>query len=200
VDDLNQDPGARLTVVGALRVVRFLPVLQVSGLPVIDEVQAIVMSRGRDPYANVERDATTVRRFADVGEDIPQDIDSPEYLQLIACDIVLAVAGIDWTEEIRRGHIEIVTRTLWKTCDDLVHEAGGYSLPVFRGMKTTLQGVEDIWRERDWAAVTSGVPLGQAFETMCREIQKSMVKRREIAEAVGRCAGWLESQPPHQQS
>jgi len=192
--DPSQDPEARLTVVGALRMVRFLPVLEVSALPVIDEVQAIVMSRGRDPYTNVERDAATVRRWADVGEDITQDTDSPEYLQLIACDITLAVAGTDWTEDIRKDHIEIETLAFWQTCDDLVHHVDGYSLPVFRGIKTTLQGVEDIWRERDWAAVTSGVPLSQAFETVYRQIENSIVKRREIALAVGRCAGWIESE------
>ena len=107
--DLSQDAEARLTVVGALRLVRFLPVLEVSGLPVLDEVRAIAMSRGRDPFADVDRDAATIRRFGDVGDDIPQDIDAPEYLQLHACDVALAVAGTDWAGENRRLFIEVET-------------------------------------------------------------------------------------------
>jgi len=67
----------------------------------------------------------------------------------------------------------------------------GYSRPEFRGIKTTLAGVEEIWHRTDWASVRSGRPLPEAFDTQCQRIGETMERRRLIALGIARCAGWV---------
>jgi hypothetical protein len=68
----------------------------------------------------------------------------------------------------------------------------GYSRPEFSGLKTTLVGVEQMWHERDWALVRSGIPLGEAFDAQVQKIGETLDKRWSIARGIARCAGWLD--------
>jgi hypothetical protein len=186
---------AAKTVVGALRVVRMLPVLEVSGLTVLAEVDAIVTARGRDQGADVARDVARVRQWSDLyeAEEAAQHLEVSVHMQLLACEVAFAVAGSGGADPMS-DVIEYYGAEFWELCDGLVHEVDGYRLPAFRGIKTTLAGVEEGWWERDWALVNSGIPLDEAFQAQTGRIAELMPKRREIAQAIAQCGGWAPTQ------
>jgi hypothetical protein len=185
---MAHDLGDQLTVAGALRLARIVPVLEASSAPFVAEVVSILETRGRSPRAGVHDAANAIRRFRDAHEPT-QDLESPPYLQAVAGGIALAVAGIGPPAD-RTRKIEYSTANFWDTCDHLVHRADGYRSPVFADLKTTLAGVEYLWQQRDAEALASGVSLAETFDRQLAKVHTSHERRRLLALAIARCAGW----------
>ena len=181
---------AQLTVVGAIRLVRMIPVLELSGPPFLGDVKAIIEVRGREPDGRVADEAARLWEWVD-GDGPDELIPSVIDVYLKSCSVAIAVAGLGDMDS-RTYAIEDDTMEFWSACDDLVHRVNGYSRSEFGGLKTTLAGVEQMWCERDWTVVRSGMPLREAFDTQVQNIGETLDRRWSIARGIARCAGWLD--------
>ena len=83
--------GPRLTVVGALRIVRMVPVLELAELPLLDEVKTIATTRSQAPNAAVAEEIVKLKSWVllDHHDFMPSVID----VYYKAFGLALAVAG-----------------------------------------------------------------------------------------------------------
>jgi hypothetical protein len=191
---VTHDARDELTVAGALRLARMLPVLEASRAPFLTALATIVNTRGPRPNTTVDEPVHLIRHWRNSYEPT-QDVQSPPYLQALAAGIALAVAGIGDPAD-RYMKIEHSTANFWAICDDVVHRVDGYRSPAFAGLKTTLHGVENLWQRRDAEALASGLAMHEVFEQQIAQIQSSILRRREVAQVIARCAGWAIKNHP----
>lgn len=82
----------------------------------------------------------------------------------------------------------------WNSCDDLLQAGGGYSRAEFQGIKTTLRGVEDMWREGDFHLLSEeGADMAKSYAARLSKIHSNYPKRRQIARVIAECAEWNTS-------
>ncbi|MFE6187683.1 hypothetical protein ACFQ6U_24965 [Streptomyces sp. NPDC056465] len=120
-----------------------------------------------------------------------EDSSIPAYFQSTAAGVAILVASSDLPASDREWKIRSSVGNFWDSCDDLLHAGGGYSSVEFKGIKTTLRGVEDIWREGDIRLLSrEGADIVEAYAERLSKIRSNYPKRRQIAQVVAKCAGW----------
>lgn len=192
------DAGRRVTVSGALRLARALPVLDAIGTPYADDLRTVIATCDRP--GGTPGDVVAALRRHRAGTAGRDDVARPGYYQATAAGIALLVAApgtglASGPEPLavpeRFARINVMIGNFWNSCDDLVHDAGGFRSPPLRQLRTTLRGVEDQWFERDTALLTGPSDPHDVLERRLADLSAKAPARAAVAETIARCAGWI---------
>ncbi|MEU8799627.1 hypothetical protein [Spirillospora sp. NPDC048819] len=177
-----------LTVLGALRLARMIPLLSVIETPLLEAVDEIVHVYGemRGGVRLEAIDAITDWR-SKAGN--MEESASTTYFQSTAGGVALAVAGETFIER-RASVIQYSPGNFWEACDNIVHRVSGYQMVEFGELKTTLAGVEYMWQNQDLKCMEKMQNLRAGFELQLQKIQAKSDQRFAVARAIARCAGW----------
>ncbi|WP_141726889.1 hypothetical protein [Streptomyces niveus] len=120
-----------------------------------------------------------------------EDSSAPTYFQSTAAGVAILVASETVPANDREWRIRSSVANFWDSCDDLLHAGGGYSRIELRAIKTTLRGVEDIWRAADIRLLSDGgADDAKVYVERLAKIHSNYPKRRQIARVVAESAGW----------
>jgi hypothetical protein len=183
-------PRLRVTVSGALRLARLLPILDVLRTPFLPDLRSVVSGcDSPDPVALTG--AVTSLRYWRTRLAGATDVALPAYYESTAAGVALLVATPDAMEARERfDRINAVAGNFWNCCDGIVHRADGFRSPPLRTLKTTLRGVEDLWFGRDVALLASPADPHEVLAARLRDLAGKSDARRAVAELIVRCAGW----------
>jgi hypothetical protein len=179
-----------VTLTGGLSLARMRPFLEVAGTLFLAEIDDIVAACIGSKVPGCAAEVASLERWrSEIG--VLEDASTPGYFQSTAAGVAILVASRESTRSDREWRIRSSVGNFWASCDDLLHAGGGYSKPDFKGVKTTLQGVEDIWRDGDIRSLggASG-SIVDVYSERLRKIRSSYPMRRRIARVVAECAGW----------
>ncbi|MEV0619174.1 hypothetical protein AB0I81_38065 [Nonomuraea sp. NPDC050404] len=192
-------PRRRVTISGALRLARLLPILDVLHTPFLPDLRTVV-SHCDAPAPVIDPEAAASDALSGAVTSLRQwrarlaeatDVALPSYYQSTAAGIALLVATPDATDPRSRfARINAIAGNFWNCCDDIVHRAGGFRAPPLRTLKTTLRGVEDLWFNRDLTLLAGPADPHDVLEDRLRELARKGEARREVAELIAHCAGW----------
>lgn len=176
---------------GALCLVRMKPILEMASTPFLVEIDSIVAACSMHEAPDLSAEVGSLREWrCRIG--MLDDSLAREYFQSTAAGIAILVAEpheITPTEV--NWRISSSVANFWDSCDDILHRTEGYSRGELVGIKTTLRGVEDIWRDRDFEILASQADPRIAFLDRLAKIQSNVPRRVEVARIVADCAGWL---------
>jgi hypothetical protein len=183
-----------ITFAGALAIARMRPVLEVARTPFLSEIDRFVDACGEAVVLSCVPEMESLQHWRrKIG---PLDDSSvPEYFQSTAAGVAILAAAYEGGSNDRGWRIKSNVANFWASCDDLLHAGNGYSRSEFQGIKTTLQGVEDMWREGDVRALSlqEGDPA-VSFRARLSKVRSNYPKRRNVARIVAECAGWDSSE------
>ncbi|MFF2954940.1 hypothetical protein ACFVVU_26780 [Kitasatospora sp. NPDC057965] len=175
---------------GGLSLARMRPILEVSGTSRMEEIDDIIVSLGA---SDVREYSEKIAKLESWRREIGplEDSSAPTYFQSTAAGVAILAISREISASDREWRIESSVGNFWSSCDDLLHAGGGYLRPEFRGVSTTLRGVENIWREGDLQVLSVGGPDAiNAYNVRLAKIRSNYAKRREIAQVFAECAGW----------
>ncbi|MEU3901786.1 hypothetical protein [Streptomyces sp. NPDC045251] len=169
---------------------RMMPVLEIAGAPFLDEVERIVSACGTVDEVNLQAEVASLSAWRQKIGPL-EDSSDATYFQSTAAGVAVLVADVRVLATDRDWRIVANVSNFWASCDDILHRGDGFSRGEFRGVKTTLEGVENLWKERD-EALLSGHPEASLsiFLRRLSEIRSHYPKRRQVARIIGECAGW----------
>lgn len=177
-------------LVGGLALARMRPILEVTGTACLAELDEVVDVLGcQRGSINPERIAPLRDWRRKIGP--LEDASLPIYFQSTAAGVAILVAS----DEVSAGDLEwrigSSVGNFWDSCDDLLQAGGGYSRSEFQGIKTTLRGVENAWRDGDIRLLSDdGADVERIYGNRLTQIRSHYPKRRQIARVVAECAGW----------
>ncbi|MFD7873278.1 hypothetical protein ACFV5G_03975 [Streptomyces sp. NPDC059766] len=165
---------------------RILPILRVVNTPFVEDLEAVVAGCG----SGIGNAVDSLRNWrTELAGSV--DILLPSYYQATAVSVGLLIADSDSLEPSERFmKVNASVGNLWNCCDHIVHRAGGFQAVEFRGLKSTLRGVENMWFDRDVELLSSPVNPGEILEARLREISDKSLARNLIAAGIARCAEW----------
>lgn len=178
------------SLIGGLSLARMRPILEVVGASRLVEIDEIVVGCGVPGVpVGAEKIASLRTWRSEIGA--LEDSSTPTYFQSTAAGVAILVASQELPASDREWKIRSSVDNFWDSCDDLLSAGGGYSRAEFRGVKTTLRGVEDIWRDGDVRLLAEeGVDVSEVYAERLARIRSGYPKRRQIARVVAECAGW----------
>ena len=178
------------SLTGGLSLARMRPILEVAGAPHLAEIDDIVAGcSGPAVPGGAEKIASMRSWRSEIGA--LQDSSNPSYFQSTAAGVAILVASQELPSEDREWRIRSSVGNFWDSCDDLLQAGNGYSRTEFQGIKTTLRGIEDMWREGDFRLLSeNGVDFAELYAERLSKIRSSYPKRRQIARVVAECAEW----------
>ncbi|MFD3957424.1 MULTISPECIES: hypothetical protein [Streptomyces] len=178
------------SLTGGLSLARMRPILEVAGTSRLAEIDDIVAGcSGPAVPGGAEKIASLRSWRSEIGA--LEDSSDPSYFQSTAAGVAILVASQELPSGDREWRIRSSVGNFWDSCDDLLQAGGGYSRAEFQGIKTTLRGVEDIWREGDFRLLSEeGVDVAELYAERLSKIRSSYPKRRQIARVVAECAEW----------
>lgn len=175
---------------GGLSLARMRPILEVAGAPRLAEIDDVVAGCSAPGVPGGAEKIASLRSWrSEIGA--LEDSSTPTYFQSTAAGVAILVASQEIPASDSEWRIRSSVGNFWDSCDDLLHAGGGYSRAEFQGIKTTLRGVEDIWRDGDVRLLSDeGVDVAAAYAERLSRIRSNYPKRRQIARVVAECAGW----------
>lgn len=177
------------SLTGGLSLARMRPILEVVGASRLADIDDVVAGCGAPGLPVGAGKIASLRTWrSEIGA--LEDSSTPAYFQSTAAGVAILVASQELPASDREWKIRSSVSNFWDSCDDLL-STGGYSRVEFQGIKTTLRGVEDIWRGGDIRLlVEEGVDVSAVYAERLSRIRSSYPKRRQIARVVAECAGW----------
>ncbi|MFF4371468.1 hypothetical protein [Streptomyces sp. NPDC001594] len=165
-----------------------LPILECTGSSHVDEIDHIVNFCST---AAIPEETKIITSLTNRRENLGQleDSSTPAYFESTALAIALLVTSEPHGRD-REWRIESMVGNFWDSCDDLLHSSGGYSREEFKGIKTTLRGIEDMWHEGDVQLFHQGGNLGGTYTERLSKIRSNYPKRRQIARIIAECGRW----------
>ncbi|MEU5068880.1 hypothetical protein ACR3S4_02395 [Streptomyces sp. CH8.1] len=178
------------SLTGGLSLARMRPILEVAGAPHLAEIDDIVAGcSGSAVPGGAEKIALLRSWRSEIGA--LEDSSDPSYFQSTAAGVAILVVSHELPPDDREWRIRSSVGNFWDSCDDLLQAGGGYARAEFRGIKTTLRGVEDMWREGDFRLLSEeGVDVAELYAERLSKIHSGYPKRRQIARVVAECAEW----------
>lgn len=178
------------SLTGGLSLARMRPILEVAGASRLAEIDDIVAGCSAPGVPGGTEKIASLRSWrSEIGT--LEDSSTPAYFQSTAAGVAILVASQELPASDREWRIRSSVGNFWDSCDDLLHVGGGYSREEFKGIKTTLRGVEDIWRDGDIHLLSNeGVDAAEVYAERLSRIRSNYPKRRQIARVVAECAGW----------
>ncbi|MFE5941864.1 hypothetical protein [Streptomyces sp. NPDC056480] len=180
------------SLAGGLALARMRPVLELAGAETsrLAEIDDIVAGCSAPHVPSGTEKIDSLRNWrSEIGA--LEDSSTPSYFQSTAAGVAILVASKELPDADRGWRITSSIGNFWDSCDDLLQAGDGYSRAEFQGIKTTLRGVEDMWREGDFHLLTGeGVDVAKAYAERLSRIRYSYPKRRDIARVVAECGQW----------
>lgn len=178
------------SLVGGLALARMRPVLEVAEASRLAEIDDIVDGCSAPAVSGDAEKIDSLRSWrSEIG--VLEESSTPFYFQSTAAGVAILVASKELPAADREWRIRSSVGNFWDSCDDLLQAGGGYSRAEFQGIKTTLRGVEEMWREGDFRLLSDGgADVAEVYAERLSRIRSSYPKRREIARVVAECAGW----------
>ncbi|MFE5723748.1 hypothetical protein [Streptomyces erythrochromogenes] len=154
------------------------------------EIDSIIAACSAPEVSNYAREVDVLRsRRSEIG--VLEDASTPGYFQSTAAGVAILAVARESPASDREWRIRSSVGNFWDSCDDILHAGGGYSRGEFQGIKTTLRGVEDAWRDGDTRLLSeTRSDLSKVFEDRLSKVRSNYPKRRQIARVVAECAGW----------
>ncbi|WP_157520400.1 hypothetical protein [Herbidospora daliensis] len=184
-----------ITFIGLLSLARMRPVIDMASCPLVPEIDAIIDS-GKSSPGKIPSDVIRSVEGWYSGIEVIDDDVKPLYFQVTAVHVALTVASEVLSPREREWRVNADIKNFWKSCDSLLHAGGGFTSPVYSGIKTTMEGVEDVWIEQDVKSFKN--PRSDVvveFGHRLAAIRSNYPKRVRIARLIAKCAGWPI--PPH---
>jgi hypothetical protein len=177
--------------IGGLALARMWPVLEVAGSPFLAELDEIVVRCGTRESVECAAEVESLNLWREKYGKL-EDSRESGYFASIAAGVALMVVSKDFDADVRRWRVTSNVSNFWAACDDILHVGGGFLRAEFKGVKMTLEAVEDVWRHRDVElfAVASEA-RGGIYDERLSKVRSTYPKRREIARVLADCAGWV---------
>ncbi|MFD6950985.1 MULTISPECIES: hypothetical protein [unclassified Nocardiopsis] len=178
------------TFLGVLAMMRLKPFLEVADAPFIGAVNEMVNSSRVGIFDTFDEKYSEIREWKRL-QGVVEDACTREGVLAYGASFVMHVAGAEVEEpRFRAKWMSHAHSDFWRTCDDIIDLGGGFSRTEFRGIKTTLEGVERIWQEKDNALLGPGVDLENSFRERLGEIERNIPRREVFARVLAECGGW----------
>lgn len=179
-----------LSLIGGLALARMRPILEVAEASHLTEIDEIVAGCGARAVSGGAEKIASLRSWRrEIG--VLEDSSIPSYFQSTAAGVAILVVSKELPAADREWRIRSSVGNFWDSCDDLLQAGSGYSRAEFQGIKMTLRGVEDMWRDGDFRLLSDrGADVAEVYAERLDRIRFSYPKRREIARVVAECAEW----------
>ncbi|MET8983747.1 hypothetical protein ABZX85_50140 [Streptomyces sp. NPDC004539] len=178
------------SLVGGLSLARMRPILEVSGDLHLVEIDGIVSGVGASEVPEGAEKVALLRNWRS-GIGTLEDSSTPTYLQAVAAGVAILVVSKELPANDRDWRIRSGVGNFWDSCDELLHAGGGYAMAELKEIKTTLRGVENMWRDGDALLLSDReADSVEVYSQRLSLIRSKYPRRRKIARVVAECAGW----------
>jgi hypothetical protein len=182
-----------LALTGGLCLARMRPILECAGTPRLEQIDNVVAACGTTELRDAAKSIASLTTWrATIGQ--IEESSTPTYFQANAIRVATVAISNEMPVRDREWQIRCISGNFWDSCDDLLDSGGGFSRKEFKGIKTTLRGIEDMWLDGDIRLLYEpGVDVGRIYAERLSKIRSNYPKRRAIARIVAECGGW---EPP----
>ncbi|MFF5288835.1 Imm1 family immunity protein [Paractinoplanes globisporus] len=177
---------AKLRVLGALRVLRMLPILAATGASFVEAAAEICEVRGRDSLGTLDEQIRVIEPFDGFESDEGPGDAGFRYARMVVAGAALMLARPD-EEETQFGTYEYSTCSFWSVC----HRAVLKPEPRAWEVATVMRDAEETCRVREAALLMGSSDPDRVFRDERLRMEREGGAALSRALAAARHAGWV---------